>query len=227
MSSLRNLAICASALVIVTIAAAQVRDLSDIRLITPGELALTPEFCQDVQAINGWGKEAHDRSPRAPRWVSIFGDTFWAMHHYCWGLIKLHRANTPGIAPQMRSGLRRSAIDEYGYVIRHSKPDFILLPEMYFRIGEAHALLGEHPLAVEAYAKARSLKPTYWPPYIGEADVLVAMGRNTQARSLIASGLQQLPNQPQLQAYLQRMDARAPRAAAPAVDARRGTPATP
>jgi hypothetical protein len=47
--------------------------------ITAGELALTPEYCQDVQTMNGW--EKHNRAPRTPQWLAMMGETFWAMHH--------------------------------------------------------------------------------------------------------------------------------------------------
>jgi hypothetical protein len=52
--------------------------------ITDGELALVPTFCRDAGGIR-YG-QAHDanRSPRAAYWVSLMGDGFWAMHHYCW-----------------------------------------------------------------------------------------------------------------------------------------------
>jgi hypothetical protein len=34
---------------------------------------------------------------------------------------------------------------------------------------------------MEAFAKARTLKPDYWPAYIGEARVLEAVGKNAEA----------------------------------------------
>ena len=192
--------------------------------ITPGELALTPPYCQDVQSINGWTKDKGTRSPRAEHWLNLMGETFWAMHHYCWGLIQMQRSRVSGLTPQVRSFLRHEAIDEYRYVIKNSRADFVLLPEVYLRIGEAHATLDEHALALEAYAKARTIKADYWPAYAREAELLEAVGLKAKARELLEAGLRNLPNNPELQNHLQRLGGKVP-VAAPA--SRPGPEATP
>src|SRR6187455_2474722 len=79
--------------------------------ITPGELALTPAFCQDVQTMNGWTKTRP--SPRTAHWIGLMGETFWAMHHFCWAMIQLHRAEAAGMPTRDRHWLIKQAVDDY------------------------------------------------------------------------------------------------------------------
>lgn len=189
---------------IVTLAACALPAVA-LRDVTQGELALTPAFCQDVQSINGWTKEVGTRSPRAEHWLSLMGETFWAMHHYCWGLIKMQRARAPGATPQVRAFLRRSAIDEYQYVLRHSPPEFVLLPEIYYRIGESYVALEQPQLALIEFEKSRAVKADYWPAYAAAAESLLALGRRDEARRMVAAGLEQVPDQQTLTELAQRI----------------------
>jgi tetratricopeptide (TPR) repeat protein len=161
--------------------------------ITDAELALTPPYCQDVQAIRYGDANGPNASPRAKYWVSLMGKTFWAMHHYCWGLISLHRSEAPGLQPVLRKGLLQSAVADYRYVINNSTPDFVLLPEIYTRMGEAYLLLSNPGAAYEAFLRARELKPDYWPAYSRWADVLIRIGQKTEAKQLVESGLRHAP----------------------------------
>lgn len=166
--------------------------------ITAGELALTPEFCQDVQTINGWSQYGRE-SPRSPHWVRLMGRSFWDMHHYCWALINLNRARSPGVTPQYRDHLIHSAISDYYYVVKAAVPTFVMLPEIFYRIGDAHAQLGEVPLAMQAFTKSREYKADYWPPYVGQAKLLEKVGMKSDAKKVLEEGLRLMPNEPALQ----------------------------
>ncbi|MBK9234538.1 MAG: hypothetical protein IPO19_00100 [Rhodoferax sp.] len=78
--------------------------------ITDGELALLPEYCQDVQAIR-YGNASYNPSPRAAHWVGLLGQPFWSLHHYCWGLIHVRRAQQPNVPAVQRTGMITSAIE--------------------------------------------------------------------------------------------------------------------
>lgn len=172
--------------------------------ITPGELALTPAFCQDVQTINGWTQYSRE-SPRAPFWIAKMGKTFWGMHHYCWALINIHRSRAPGQSPQERSFKIQSAIADYYYVVRIAPPDFVLMPELYHLIGEAHVMDKEYALAIDAYLKSRRYKADYWPPYEGHAKVLEKLGKRVEARAVLAEGLALMPSEPRLLGMFKRL----------------------
>src|SRR5690242_17481207 len=75
---------------------------------TKEEWPLLPEYCPDTQGF----KYSHN-SPNAPKWVALMGETFWALHHYCYGILKFMRGQKPGYPPEIRSGLLSSALGEF------------------------------------------------------------------------------------------------------------------
>ncbi|MCG2577758.1 hypothetical protein LZ012_12210 [Dechloromonas sp. XY25] len=161
---------------------------------TDTEMALVPNYCRDTQGF-GYGDATSNPSPRSGHWVSLMGKTFWAMHHYCRGLIKRNRAMKSGISHEERQHLLKSAIDEYEYVLNNNKDaEFILLPEIYTRIGEASILISNPSAAEQAFAHARQIKADYWPAYSHWAEYLIQKGKRTEAKQLVKSGLEQTPN---------------------------------
>src|SRR4029453_2924145 len=71
--------------------------------------------------------------------------------------------------------------------------DFIMLPEIYTKIGEVLLSLKRASEARDAFAKARSLKPDYWPPYFHWAEYLRQAGQRVQAREVVEEGLSYAP----------------------------------
>lgn len=162
---------------------------------TKEEMAMTPRYCPDSQ---GWGSE-RSGTPDAPsaaakRWIAMMGPGFWAIHHYCWGLIHLQRALRTGTPPHIRKGLLESVIGDYYYVVNNTKSDFVLLPEIYTRIGEAQLHLSRPNEASKAFAQARALKPDYWPAYSHWAEFLMKSGKKAEAKQVVKAGLEYSPN---------------------------------
>lgn len=172
--------------------------------VTVGEMALLPEYCEDVQGFK-YGDASYNTSPRAAHWVGLMGPTFWAFHHYCWALIRIHRAQKAGVKPVIREGLLRGAIGDLGYVVAHATPKFVMLPEVYLRIGESYVALMDFPAAQDAFARSREAKRDYWPPYVRWSDVLVKLGRKDQARSHIEEALRIMPTEPALIAQYRKL----------------------
>lgn len=161
---------------------------------TETEMALIPSYCKDTQGF-GYGDATTNTSPRANHWVALMGKTFWAMHHYCAGLIKRNRAMKSGIRAEERRHLLKSAIDEYEYVLNNNKDaDFVLLPEIYTRIGEASILISDPVAAEKSFSRARQIKADYWPAYSHWAEYLIQTGKRAEAKQLVKSGLEQTPN---------------------------------
>lgn len=160
--------------------------------ITDAEMALIPKYCPDTMGF-GYGDAYFNTSPRAAGWVAMMGKSFWAIHHYCWALINLSRATHAGVPAMIRTGTLKNVRGDYQYVLDHSTPDFILLPEIYARIGDVEILLGSPNYANEAFARARKLKPDYWPAYSRWAEVLIKSGKRAEAKELVKSGLEYTP----------------------------------
>jgi len=160
--------------------------------IAESEMKLLPAYCVDTMGFS-YGDAYTNTSPRAGHWVGLMGKSFWAMHHYCWALINLNRSRRAGISAQTRRGLWESVRGDYGYVLKNATPDFIMLPEIYTRIGEVELLLGRPEKAGEAFGRARQLKPDYWPAYSHWAEFLMKIGRRPEAMKIVISGLENAP----------------------------------
>jgi tetratricopeptide (TPR) repeat protein len=169
--------------------------------ITNAEMALLPEYCADTQGFK-YGDASYNTSPNAPKWVGLMGLGFWHMHHYCWALINLGRAQKPSMPASLRQSAREYAIDDMQYVIANTTSDFIMLPEIYTKIGEVLVSLNRPQEAHDAFAKARSLKPDYWPPYFQWATHLRQTGQKVEARQLVEEGLSLSPGAKPLQNLL-------------------------
>jgi len=162
--------------------------------VTEGEIALLPEYCIDTEGFIYGSVGNPGQSPRAPMWVERMGLTFKGMHHYCWGLVNLNRLLAGRANTSDKRYFAKQIVDEYHYVLRVSTPDFILLPEIWTRIGEASLLADDVGGALDAYAKARKIKPDYWPAYSQWAEFLLRYGKKDEAKALLRSGLQFSPD---------------------------------
>jgi tetratricopeptide (TPR) repeat protein len=160
--------------------------------ITPAEMALIPPYCADA-ATFGSGDAYYNTSPGAAKWVAMMGKGFWAIHHYCWALINLSRIQRPSTPPVIRQGTREAALSDMKYVIDNTTPNFVVLPEIYTRMGEVQLALDRDAEAYASFSKARQLKPDYWPAYYQWADDLRRKGRKDQAREVVQEGLRHAP----------------------------------
>ena len=177
--------------------------------ITPGEVALLPPYCRDSQTfgLQGFREGPH---PKQQVWIAEMGQTFWAIHHYCWALVSASRAKRAGVSPQQRVGLYQAAIADSFYVLEHAQPDFVLLPEIYLRMGQFAVGAGDPVRAAEFFEKSRDRKPDYWPAYVELVNLNLSLGRKQVAINTARAGLQAVPEQPNLKELLSKLTAPAP-----------------
>ncbi len=181
--------------------------------ITAGELALTHPVCYHVQGIPVTGWTQHYReSPQSDYWNSLLGGTgmLWGMHHYCWALIHLHRAQAAGVAPEQRRYMTEVAISDFYYVVNEAQKlrdptSFRMLPELMHRIGEAHGQLGQVVQAMDAFEQSRRAKPDYWPPYVAQAQLMARHGLRKDAVTLLEQGLRVMPGEANIAAAYKRL----------------------
>ena len=157
--------------------------------ISDAEMRLLPRYCPDTQGF----KYGYKESPNSRHWEGMMGATFWHLHHYCWSLIQMNRSNRAGISRNKQLSLQEAALGGYLYVINNAPDDFILLPEIYTRKGEVELLLTKISNADQSFAKARQLKPDYWPAYSHWADYLITSGKRSDALAIVRSGLAHSP----------------------------------
>jgi hypothetical protein len=177
--------------------------------VTRGELALIPPYCIDTEGFSYGPENSPTMSPRARAWVGEMGRTFWSMHHYCWGLINLNRLRSGRSNAANPQYFAKQIVDEYYYVLNTATPEFVLLPEIWTRVGEAALLAGDVGAAMDAYGKARSIKPDYWPAYTQWADFLLSYNKIEEAKALVREGLRHAPESTALMHLWVRLGGRA------------------
>lgn len=168
-------------------------------IITADEFRLLPRYCQDSQAVTeNW----NDRNKRQ-RWENSMGaKNFSHMHHYCWALNGVAYSRKSSLTQQERVQVLLEASNDYRYVINNCTPDFVLLPEVYTRLGEVELMRRLPDRANQAFRQARSLKPDYWPAYSRWAEYLMDHGQRTEALKIVREGLEHSPEaRPLLELY--------------------------
>jgi hypothetical protein len=168
------------------------------------ELALLPPYCKYTQNFREKVTGGDDRV-EAARWEALFGQAFFAMHHYCWGLMKANRGLFLARSKRTRDYYLNEAIVEYDYVIDRSQPGFVLLPELIARKGDLQLRLG-HPGGLETIRKALSLKPDYWLPYALASDYYKSVGQPGPARQWLNEGIEKVGDAAPLKSRLDALD---------------------
>lgn len=156
-----------------------------------------PEYCPDSLAFSPRYAEGATAA-RQRRWVAMMGESFWDIHHYCWAIAVINRSKLTGVDKQRREYMLRDAIDDITYVLRRARPDFVLLPEIYTRLGDVQQSRERPVDALYAYEQAVQSRADYWPAYVRLADLHASLGSNEQAVTVVERGLTVLPEQPQL-----------------------------
>lgn len=164
---------------------------------TQAERALLPQFCL-VKLKDD------NRSPEAQAFIRQFGFDNWLhIHHYCYALNYVNRAQKAGNARDRNSQLQL-AVSDYIYVLRGTKPDFWMRPQLHVELGRLYLRLNRQIDATEAFKAAVNSSPMYLAGYIALIDQLRRSGAVGQARDVAEQGLRHLPDAGRLQSlYLE------------------------
>jgi tetratricopeptide (TPR) repeat protein len=187
MPKLVTLAICAFLVLYGTAYASAPPD------ITSEEVALLPTYCPYTQSFKPGISMGANNHPKAQAWLNTIGPSFWHLHHYCWALIQINRAEKLSTPEQLKNGYRKSAIGNMDYVIRNSPADLVLLPEIYTWIGRMELKLKQPEQARNSFEKAKSSKVDYWPAYYHWAEHLYSTNDHTEALRITIDGLSHAP----------------------------------
>ena len=172
-------------------------------------LGALPDYCVDAQSGKG-GYDPANYTPAQRRWVSLMGGGFHHIHHYCWALDNARKARNPLISPQDRRGLYSSAIKDCIYVLNQAPHDFVLLPEIYLRMGQFAMGRDDIVGALEYFEKSYRAKPDYWPAYVEVAKTNLSFGRRQEAEAALKAGLAVSPDEPNLKQALAQLKATPP-----------------
>lgn len=170
----------------------------------PREVVMLPEYCKYTQLFRDHVPGGNNRD-LIQRWHATMGEVFIHMHHYCLGLMHLHRAKVLARDAQARGFHYDNAVREFDYTIARTPRDFSLLPEMLTKKGEALLGRGKAALALAEFERAIELKPDYWPPYAHISDHYRSSGDAPKARQILETGLARSPGAKGLQRRLQEL----------------------
>jgi tetratricopeptide (TPR) repeat protein len=170
------------------------------------EVATLPRYCMYTQAFRERVQGGADTTQIA-YWSSIMGpEVFNAMHHYCWGLMKLNRALYLARDETARKFYFGAAIPEFDYVLERSPESFVLRPEILTKKGQALILSGRVGPGVSELERAIALKPDYWPPYVQLSNYYKRTGDMGKARSSLEQALVHSPDVRTLKELLADLD---------------------
>jgi len=165
---------------------AQARDLLG-QTVTEAELKTLPPYCRDTE----WFPERYGQMRNY--WIRRMGQSFYHLHHYCWALFKVNRSLKSGVSRQSKTSLWQDALNDYNYILLKADEDFVLLPEIYTKLGVLQLLRKEPRFAEEAFTKAQNIKPDYWPAYSHWVEYLMKNGQRDKALAIVSQGLENAP----------------------------------
>jgi len=159
------------------------------------ELPLLPPYCK-CRVGKHHLNSAQLRQERK-KWDHIFkskgvGGYDWIhVHHYCVGLLMLSRLNR-GVGK--RSTLLSQAEEQFKYMITHSSPTFILMPEIHLKMGITKKLMGKDAKAMGHFIQATKLKRNYVAAYVHIIDCFKGHHNFKTAIRFAKKGLKYSPN---------------------------------
>lgn len=158
---------------------------------TAAEIMRLPTYCQ--AKFN-----APTSSAEWKAWRDQIGQNFIDVHHYCAGLNFVNRYWSARSASDRSFYLQR-ALDNFTYMVKAEKPDFMLSAELYSNRGEVYKLMRKPGEAIKDYNTAISRNPSFIRPYLQLADLYVASKARSRALEAVSEGLRQVPDSTALQ----------------------------
>ena len=156
---------------------------------TQAELAALPAYC---------AARLNEQSAAFKSWQASMGGDFLHIHHYCFALNFMNRARS------MRSGNDKqgtlgAAMGNFGYVLKHTQPDFYLRPEILMNRGVTQSMQGRDGAAVSDLLKAIEMDPKLPRAYIALADLYAKQKNRSKALETVTAGLRHNPDTKSLQ----------------------------
>lgn len=174
------------------------KDLGGPRRGHEYELSFLPPYCCKISSnrarFNEWKKWVRKFESKGAR-----GRDHVHVHHYCEGLLALNRIFR-GVGK--RSALLGVAESQFNYMISKCSPKFILMPEIYLKMGITQKLMGKDGEAFKHFLQATKLKRDYVSAYIHIIDFFKEHQNYKKAIETARRGLKYSPNSKLLKAKL-------------------------
>lgn len=150
------------------------------------EMRFLPPYC-DVRLNKDYN------GPESKAWLAKLGPTWAHIHHYCFALNFVRRADRIYGNPRDRDGQLTVSLPDFDYVINNADPKFILLPEVYVNKGKVLQRLKRWPAAGEHFRKAIDLRPDWPGGYLALSEMYREMGSLEEAQNILDEGIKRNP----------------------------------
>jgi len=169
------------------------------------EMQLLPQYCY---ARFEYGVQR--KHPVVKKWMSVFGEDWLHVHHWCAGLNFLRRAEssfgTDSASISEKRGNTAAAQRNFQYMIVNVDATWPLWPPLLVKSGDAFALQKQYAEALKAYRAAIARKPNYSAAWAALSDVYKKLDAIDDARGALTKGLKYSPNSRLLKRKLKRLD---------------------
>lgn len=168
---------------------------ADDRIPSLSEMRILPPYCPHTQIISSsYGRQQApgQYDAQTKPYVDLYGDDFWHLHHYCFGLVQANRAYKAQGARE-RAGHWYRAVGEIDYVIRSASSGFILLPELRTQKATGLFKLNRNAEAVLELQKAIQQDPDYARAYAVLSDYYRDARNKSTALKTLEDGLTHSP----------------------------------
>ena len=166
---------------------------------TAKEVALLPIYCKQ--------KHAAFKTPAGQiRWQNTFGEMWQHMHHYCFALNFVNRANQALDNPQKRKFNLQRSITNFDYILNRADKSFVLLPEANLKKGQVLLKQGKMAGAIALFNQAIAVKPDYTPAYASLSDYYKRLDNLEEARKVLEEGLKHKPKSKLLKKKMRKLE---------------------
>lgn len=143
--------------------------------LTDQEYLSLPEFLQVKVRYHIGG------SPEYSKWNAKMGVDYQHYHHWAGAIVKFHRAVQPENIKK-RDFLLNTALDDYGYVLRHCQPENKFRYIFHLRRGQIYYIKGDYAAAGDELRMSLKHKNDFSQTYVVLSNVYDALGMKEQAQ---------------------------------------------
>lgn len=166
---------------------------------TKSDFAVLPGYCSV--------RFGNKSSAEYKKWKNIFGYKGWTnMHHYCKGLLDLHKGKSATKGSRQEKSSYQEAINGFNYVKKYWPSNFKLNPELHVKKGAALIGLGKYSQALGEFQSAIRIKPNYSAPYLALSEYYLGVGNKEQAASWLQEGIKKVPKSKRLKRKLMELE---------------------
>jgi len=156
---------------------------------TQHELALLPPYCAVKARKNG--NDA--RLPDVQKWMSVLGEGYIDIHHYCDALLLMNRADMAMGNTMTINGYYSRALKDFDYLAGRLPADYLLNPEILLNKGRLLLRMHKDADAVQSFRRSIQLNRKYVPAYAALSDYFAEAGNKAKAKAVVKEGLGEMP----------------------------------